>query len=109
MKHLKLGIIGFGFMGQWHNNHAGIMEEVDITAICDIDPAKLEKAEGTMAKYEDYHDLLEDPNVEWVMISVPNHLHRQVAIDAARAKKNMIVEKPCAMNVAEFDEMYQAA
>lgn len=109
MKHLKLGIIGFGFMGQWHNNHAGTMEEVDITAICDMDPAKLEKAEGAMAKYEDYHDLLKDPNVEWVMISVPNHLHRQVALDEARAKKHMIVEKPCALNVAEFDEMYRAA
>lgn len=43
------------------------------------------------------------------MISVPNHLHKQVAIDAAKAKKNIIVEKPCALNVQEFDKMYQAA
>ena len=62
-----------------------------------------------MKLYTDYKALLADSDVEWVMISVPNHLHHDIAIDAAKAKKNIIVEKPCALNVQEFDEMYQAA
>lgn len=109
MKKVKIGIIGYGFMGQWHNNHAGAMEEVEIIAVCDHDPDKLAKAPAEAHKYLNYRDLLKDKDVEWVMISVPNHLHRQVAIDAAKAKKNIIVEKPCALNTTEFDEMYAAA
>lgn len=109
MKKLRLGIIGYGFMGQWHNNHAGTMEEVEVTAICDINPARLDKAPGTAVCCSDYKELLKMDAVEWVLICVPNHLHCQIAIDAAEAKKNVIVEKPCALNVEEFDRMYAAA
>ncbi len=109
MKKLKLGIVGYGFMGQWHNNHAGTMEEVEIVAICDTNPAKLDKAPDTVSRYSDYKELLKDEAVEWVVICVPNHLHCQIAIDAANAKKHLIVEKPCALNVEEFDRMYAAA
>ena len=109
MKTLKLGIIGYGFMGQWHNNHAGTMEEVEIKAICDIDPLKLAKAPDTARQYTEYQELLKDEKVEWVIISVPNHLHCQIAVEAANAGKNLIVEKPCALNVEEFDKIYEAA
>lgn len=109
MKKLKLGIIGYGFMGQWHNNHAGKMEEVEIVAICDTNSAQLDKAPATVRRYSDYKEILKDEIVEWVLICVPNHLHCQIAVDAANAKKNVIVEKPCALNVAEFDKMYAAA
>ncbi|MDY3917535.1 MAG: Gfo/Idh/MocA family oxidoreductase [Candidatus Limivivens sp.] len=109
MKKLRLGIIGYGFMGQWHNNHAGTLEEVEIVAVCDTDPEKLAEAPKSAALYTDYRELLKNPDVEWVMVSVPNHLHHDIAIDAVKAKKNIIVEKPCALNVQEFDEMYQAA
>lgn len=109
MKTLRLGIIGYGFMGQWHNNHAGTLDEVEIIAVCDNNPRQIEKVPKGIKRYSDHRELLKDRDVEWVMISVPNHLHRQIAIDAANAKKNIIVEKPCALNVKEFDEMYAAA
>ena len=94
MKTLKLGIIGYGFMGQWHNNHAGTMDEVEIMAVCDTDPEQLAKVPDGVSCYSDYHDLLSDGHVEWVMISVPNHLHRQIAIDAANAKKTSLWRSP---------------
>lgn len=109
MKKLRLGIIGYGFMGQWHNNHAGTMDEVEIVAVCDTNPDKLAEAAEGVKQYSDYRELLNNPDVEWVMIAVPNHLHHDIAIEAAKAKKHIIVEKPCALNVKEFDEMYQAA
>ncbi len=109
MKKLKIGIIGYGFMGQWHNNHAGTMDEVEVVAVCDPDLKQLEKVPEGIKRYGDYKELLLDGEVEWVMISVPNHLHRQISIDAAYARKNIIVEKPCALNVSEFDQMYEAA
>ena len=86
MKKLRLGIIGYGFMGQWHNNHAGTLEEVEIVAICDTDPEKRAEAPENVKMYTDYKALLADSDVEWVMISVPNHLHHDIAIDAAKAK-----------------------
>lgn len=109
MKKLKLGVIGYGFMGQWHLNHAGTMEEIEIVAVCDTDLKQLDKVPDGIKRYSEYRDLLLDKEVEWVMISVPNHLHKQISIDAAYAKKNIIVEKPCALTVIEFDEMYAAA
>ncbi len=109
MKELKLGIIGFGFMGKWHYNHAGQLDNIRVTAICDIDTSKLTNIENGISTYSDYHDLLKDPNVETVLISVPNHLHCQIAVDATCAHKNIIVEKPVAMNLVEFDTIYDSA
>lgn len=109
MKSIKLGIIGYGFMGQWHRNHAGTLKEVEILAVCDTDPAKLEKAPQDVKTFTDYQELLKQDEIEWVVICVPNHLHCQIAVDAADAGKNLIVEKPCALNVEEFDRISQAA
>ena len=93
MKKLRLGIIGYGFMGQWHNNHAGTLEEVEIVAICDTDPEKRAEAPENVKLYTDYKALLADSDVERVIISVPNQLHHDIDNDAAKAKKNIIVEK----------------
>ena len=109
MKELNLGIIGYGFMGQWHNNHAGTLDGVNIRAVADIDPEKLKLAPESAKKYSDYHDLLADPNVEWVIISIPNDLHEEAAVAAADAGKNLIVEKPCALNTEQFDRIREAA
>jgi len=109
LKILKLGIIGYGFMGQWHNNHAGTMEEVKITGIADIDPEKLKLAPKEVKCFSNYKELLKDEETEWVVLSVPNHLHHPIALDIIDAGKNIIVEKPCALHVKEFDEMYAAA
>lgn len=109
MKKIKLGIIGYGFMGQWHNNHAGILDEVDVLAVCDTDPEKLAKAPTGIKAYADYRKLLENSEIEWVAICVPNHLHCRIAVDAADAGKNLIVEKPCALNTEEFDIIEKAA
>lgn len=106
---IKLGIVGFGFMGGWHVSHAGTMDEVEITAICDIDPDKLTKAPAGIPTYTDYRELLKNPNVNTVMVTVPNHLHLQVAVDAANAGKHLIVEKPVALDTREFDIMEAAA
>lgn len=60
MKKLRLGIIGYGFMGQWHNNHAGTLEEVEIVAICDTDSEKRAEAPENVKLYTDYKALLAD-------------------------------------------------
>lgn len=107
---VKLGIIGFGGMGKWHEQNATRVTDVEIIAICDNDPEKLKAADGKgYALYSQVDELLRDDDVNTVLLTVPNHLHKEMAIKAAQAGKHIIDEKPAALNVAEFDEMTAAA
>lgn len=106
---VNLGIIGYGGMGKWHENNAPRVEGVEIKAVCDIDPEKLKDAEGKGYElYEDVDALLANPDINTVLLTVPNHLHKEMTLKAARAGKHIIDEKPAALDVAEFDEMMEA-
>ncbi len=105
---IKLGIIGFGGMGRWHAENAP-RAGVEIAAVCDIVPEKIETAKQLGYKTYDSADaLLTDPEVNTVILTVPNHLHKEMCLKAAKAGKNVITEKPAALNVAELDEMEAA-
>lgn len=104
---MKLGIIGFGGMGKWHEKNAPRVG-IDIVAICDNDPEKLLDAEGLGYNlYSNIDELLLDSNVNTVLLTVPNHLHKEMTIKAANAGKHIIDEKPAALTVTEFDEMIE--
>jgi predicted dehydrogenase len=59
--------------------------------------------------YNDYHELLENPEIEAVVIALPLHLHAPVAIDALRANKHVLCEKLMAWNVSQCKEMIRVA
>ena len=105
---IQLGIIGYGGMGKWHADNAP-RAGVEIAAVCDIDEAKRQEAkEKGFRVYQTAEELLQDADVNTVILTVPNHLHKGMAIMAAEAGKNVITEKPAALNVAELDEMEAA-
>lgn len=106
---VKLGIIGYGGMGEIHSKHAPKVEGVEITAACDIKPNRLEiiKERGFRC-YDSADELLKDDGVNTVLLTVPNYLHKEMAVKAAKAGKNIICEKPVALNIAELDEMIKA-
>lgn len=56
----------------------------------------------------DYRDLLDDPEVDAVYIATPPHMHSFYTLEAARAKKDVYVEKPMAVSVAQCREMIEA-
>ncbi|MFV0556540.1 MAG: Gfo/Idh/MocA family protein [Lactovum sp.] len=105
---IKLGIIGFGGMGKWHAENAP-RADVEIVAVCDNDELKRQEAvEKGYQVYQTAEALLENEEVNTVILTVPNHLHKEMCILAAEAGKNVITEKPAALNVAELDEMEAA-
>ena len=59
--------------------------------------------------YEQYEECLANPEVDAVYIALPNHMHRDYAVAAARAGKHILCEKPLAVTAAECEEMIEAA
>ena len=107
MTKIHLGIIGYGGMGKAYATR--IPDVVEIVAAADILPERIQEArDAGLAAYDSADALLADKNVNTVILSVPNHLHKEMAIKAARAGKHVISEKPAAINVAELDEMTAA-
>ncbi|WP_326512813.1 Gfo/Idh/MocA family oxidoreductase [Clostridium intestinale] len=103
---VKFGIIGFGFMGHIHEKTLNSLKEAKVIAICDIEKEKMDDAttEG-IVKTTEVDELLKIEEINTVIISVSNHVHKEVVIKSAKAGKNIICEKPAAMSVKEFDEM----
>jgi len=105
---IKLGIIGYGGMGKWHASNAP-KAGVEVTAVCDIHTERIEEAkEKGFVTYASAEELLRNENVNTVILTVPNHLHCEMAILAAKAGKHVITEKPAALSVAELDRMEDA-
>ena len=110
---VNIGVIGLGGngIGQHVKGLLTLKDKVEITAVCDIYKPRLDRGMSmTRAKgYHDYHDLLADKNVDAVVISVPDHWHAQMAIDAMRAGKDVDVEKPMANSIEEAQAMVRVA
>jgi len=108
MQKIQLGIIGYGGMGKTYEKLID-KSAVDIVAAADILPERLQEArEAGLIAYNSAEDLLADPDVDTVILSVPNYLHKEMCVKAAKAGKHVIAEKPAALDVAELDEMEAA-
>jgi scyllo-inositol 2-dehydrogenase (NADP+) len=106
---INFGIIGFGFMGHIHEKTLNSLESANVVAVCDIEEEKMKDAiTENVIKTSSFDELLKIDDINTVIISVSNHVHKEVVIKAAKAGKNIICEKPAAMNVKEFDEMIAA-
>lgn len=108
---MNLGILGFGGMGHWHADHASTIAGVNLVAACDIDALQLaDSGQYGIKTYLNNEDaFFADPDINTVLLTVPNHLHHKYALKAAKAGKNIICEKPAALSIADFDEMVKTA
>ena len=103
----RLGLIGAGTIGKLHAESA-VRAGVEVAGFCDTVPQRLEEM---AAKYPDalstpsFEELLEAKDIDAVVVAVPNSLHKGCAIAAMKAGKDVLLEKPMAMNTAECDEI----
>ena len=108
MNDIKLGIIGFGGMGKHHAKRAPLAE-VKVISAADILPDRaLEAQAAGLEAYSSADELLAKSDINTVILTVPKHLHREMCIKASKAGKNVITEKPAALNTKELDEMEKA-
>ena len=112
-RRLRFGVIGCGRVAQAHLAAIEFLkEEVDLVAVTDTDEKRAKEAKERFgARYfiPRYEDLLDHPEIEAVIIPLPNHLHHPVALKAAKAKKHILVEKPMALNTKQAQEMVEEA
>lgn len=107
MSKMKLGIVGFGFMGHCDADMMATFDEIDLVAVADTNPKQLEDAPEGVETYNSIEEMLEKADINVVMISTPNPSHPEMVEKAAKAGKHVICEKPAAMSVAEFDRMVE--
>lgn len=102
---LKIGIIGFGYMGHFHKEKAGNYPDVKVTSAFDIDPKKRKEAEDAGIKaYDNLEEFLKE-DLSLVVIATPNQWHAPYAIAAMNAGKNVLCEKPATMTVTEIEQI----
>jgi predicted dehydrogenase len=114
-KKIKIGIIGTGGIanGAHLPGYALIPDLCEVVAICDILPTALngtaEKYPNIKNKFKDYKKLLEMEEIDGVSVCTENCGHHQITLDALKAGKHVLCEKPIAMNGRQGAEMVEAA
>lgn len=105
MKTVNFAIIGHGFIGHFHEFVLGNMEGARVVGIADRDKDMLEDVGEGIKRYESNGELFADPEVDVVIIAANNNQHLGLVLQAAEAGKDIICEKPVAMNSGELEEM----
>ena len=118
-KTLRVGMIGYNFMGKAHSNawrqvnrFFELPAQVELNTVCGRNSKAVEKAARTFGwarSATDWRAVVEDPNLDIIDITTPNDTHAQIAIAAAEAGKAVLCEKPLGMDVPECEKMVAAA
>ena len=117
-KNLNIGMIGYGFMGRAHSNawrkvtnFFDVPLQPVLKAACARDAAKVQAFAdqwGYASVETDWRKLVARRDIDAIVICVPNDLHLEIAVAAAKAGKMILCEKPIARNTAEGLKMCKA-
>ena len=114
---VSVGVIGCGGISAVHLNCLCLMEQVKVVAVCDIKRERAEAARDYCARernwqvdvYEDYKELIARADIDVVHVLTPHYLHAPIALDAIRAGKYVLVEKPVARDTVQARELIAGA
>ena len=114
---IVMGSIGVGGMGGGHLRTLVRTSQVRVAAICDVMADRRAKAKDVVDSaykdnacrtYNDFRELLARPDIDAVLIAVPDHWHALIGLEAARRGKHMYYEKPMGVSLAESQAMRDA-
>lgn len=115
---INIGQIGFGRIARAHDLPETMKYDIArVIAVSDVDSKRMQDGKQhienwyaekkgkknyiAVSMYEDYREMLENPDIDAVMISTPDHWHAQPAIDAALAGKDIYLQKPTSLTIEE--------
>ncbi len=119
---IRIGQIGFGRIAMGHDLPATLKHHAAIgVAVADVDINRARAGKKwieefhaaqtgsskavDVAVYQDYREMLQDKSIDAVIISTPDHWHAQPAIEAALAGKDIYLQKPASLTIAEGRQM----
>jgi UDP-N-acetyl-2-amino-2-deoxyglucuronate dehydrogenase len=111
VKKINFGIIGCGRIAYKHAEAIKKNEKANLLCVCDVIKERAvdyKDKYGAECCYTEYHELLENPDLDVVSICTPSGMHAEMGIAAAKAGKHVIVEKPMAMSLQDADDLIQA-
>jgi predicted dehydrogenase len=109
MDTVRIGIIGVGNMGTSHSRYLreGKVDRCELVAVCDVDPAKLEKFDD-LKTFTDSGALIRSGEVDAVIIATPHYDHTTIGIDAFENGLHVLVEKPISVHKADCERLIAA-
>ncbi len=115
MKKVRLGIIGIGNMGSGHarNIKAGMCPEIEVTAVADINPARLEWAKAELgedvALFDNAETMLDSGKIDACIVSVPHYDHARYVIECMKRGIHVMCEKPAGVYTLQVRQMIEEA
>ncbi|WP_339290662.1 Gfo/Idh/MocA family oxidoreductase [Paenibacillus sp. FSL W8-0187] len=119
MKQLRIGMIGYKFMGKAHSNAYRSLPmffpealKPEMVAICGRNVSAVQAAAvqlGWSESVTDWKELVHREDIDLIDINAPSDAHKEISIAAAKAGKHIFCEKPLALTLADAREMLQAA
>lgn len=112
-KKVRMGLIGYGGIGTIHGQTlSNNVPNVELVAVCDHNPKRIEKAKKDLPGIKYYasaEELLADPDIDAVHISVPHYDHPTIGIQALKAGKHTMIEKPAGVYGKQVLELNEVA
>lgn len=107
MKEVKFAIAGCGHIARKHAEALANLEGAKLIAVCDpdVERARAFAEEYQVEYYLDYRELLARADFEVVSICTPSGLHAPMGLEAARAGKHILLEKPMTLTLADADKL----
>ncbi|WP_026908031.1 Gfo/Idh/MocA family protein [Paucisalibacillus globulus] len=116
---ISIGLIGCGYIANKHLKTISQLDELELTAVSDIDSGKMDEAiltyqqlsnkENSIKMHSNFHDILTDKEIDIVVIATISSLHANMAVEALLHNKHVILEKPLALSISDAQKILQVA
>lgn len=109
---IRVGVVGYGYWGPNLVRNFSELDSVDLVEVCDINPKRLAlfaKRYPAVTAQVSFEKMVNDSALDAIAIATPVKTHYELASQALRAGKHVLVEKPIASTIAEAEELIALA